>query len=286
MMRRMRTLLAVVMALAAAGPGAFLGSSSFRCCVLQCCVAGDDSPRNASRKEDVVQAARERVKAWSTLGMWLPEKDVPFFHRNFAATESVLRAALESPSKKIRQDAAYMVGELGPTALPLEPSLINRIEVEPERIVRLYLYAAARSISAKSPKLLAVMRSRFATLAKQPDAPAPGEHYTSVDERITLASALLQLDPLAPQRPAYRDFLLSWLKPPPKGLTPAQREDYWDHRWLAVTEIDNGGQPREAIPLLQAMLKEPDRKVWVYIKVSHALSALGEASLPKRVPGN
>jgi hypothetical protein len=49
---------------------------------------------------------------------------------------------------------------------------------------------------------------------------------------------------------------------------------------MAVTVVENTGSPREAIPLLQAMLKEPHRKAWVYIKVSRALEALGASSRP------
>jgi hypothetical protein len=280
MLRRTWTLLAVLMTLEVAELGAFFGPRSF-----PCSVAGDDAPRDTSGNADVVQSARDRVKQWSKLGMWLPDKDVPFFKRNFAAAESVLRDALEDPSHKIRQDAAYVVDKLGTAALPLEPSLIKRIELEPNRTVRLYLYAAARSMEAKSPSLLALLKARFAALEKEPDVRAHDYEYTPVDERLELASALFELDQSPARQAIYRDFILSWLTPPPNGLASAQREAYWDHRWIAVTIVENTGRPREALPFLQAMRTEPDRKAWVYIKVSRALSALGVAPSTQSVPG-
>jgi hypothetical protein len=270
MLRRTLTLLALLTALEPAERGTFFAPRTF-----PCCVAGDNMPRNTSRNGDIVQTARERVKAWSTLGMWLPDKDVPFFNRNFAAAIPVLRDALENPSHKIRQDAAYVIDKLGPVALPLEPPLIKRIEVEPDRTVRLYLYAAARSMKAKSPNLLALLKGRFTALEKQPDVRAQDYEYTPVDERLELASALFELDQSPSRQATYRDFILSWLKPPPNGLAGTQREAYWDHRWIAVTVIENAGHPREAFPLLQSMRTEPDRKAWVDIKVPRALSALG-----------
>jgi hypothetical protein len=136
--------------------------------------------------------------------------------------EPVLRDSLANPSDESRQDAAYVVREIGAAALPLEPLLIKRMEVESNRTVRLYLYAAARSIGAKSEKMLALFKARFAALDKQPDVRAHDYEYTPVDERIELAAALLKLVDAPQQQADYRDFILAWLKPAPKSLAGAK----------------------------------------------------------------
>jgi hypothetical protein len=241
-------------------------------------MAGDEVSRRTSAGDDIVITARQRVKKWSQLGMWLPEKDVPFFKDNYAILQPVLGDAIADASDAIRQNALYVVREIGPTALPLEPLLAKRMEVEPDRTVRLSLYAAARSIGAKSDHTLTLMKERYAALETQPDIRVHDYDHTPVDERIELAAALLRLDDQPERRADYRDLILRWLKPAPKDLRAGRQDAYWDHRWIAVNVIENCGGPREAIPLLQAMLKEPNRKTWVYIKVSRALAALGVAS--------
>jgi len=265
----MLALFAALIALQVVQYGAFVGQRSFRCAL-----AGDNAPRSTSENADVVKAAGNRVTKWSQLGMWLPEKDVPFFKDNFTVVEPVLRDALANSSEHIRQDAAYIVRGIGPAALPLEPLLVQRMEVESNRTVRMYLYAAARSIGARSEKMLALLKARFAALEKEADVRTHDFEYTAVDERIQLAAALLTLDEARQRQADYRDFILQWLKPVPKNLSGPKREAYWDHRWMAVNVVENTGSPHEAIPLLQAMLKEPDRKAWVYIKVCRALEAV------------
>jgi hypothetical protein len=280
MLRRTLTLLAALIALEVVQYGAFVGQRSFRCAL-----AGDNAPRSTSENAEVVKAARNRVKKWSRLGMWLPEKDVPFFKDNFTVVEPVLRDALANSSEHIRQDAAYIVRGIGPAALPLEPLLVQRMEVESIRTVRMYLYAAARSIGARSEKMLALLKARFAALEKEADVRTHDFEYTAVDERIQLAAALLTLDDARERQAEYRDFILQWLKPVPKGLSGPKRDAYWDHRWMAVNVVENTGSPREAIPLLQAMLKDPDRKAWVYIKACRALEAVrGGPSLRDETP--
>jgi hypothetical protein len=267
MLRRIVTLLAVAAAFEVMSAKAILAQSGSR-------TAPTYDP-------ELVRSARSRVTNWPKLGMWLPDKDVPFFRQNFAAVESVLQNALADPDEKIRQPAAYVVTEIGPVASSLEPALVQRIETDPSRLIRMYLYSAAGSIGAQSPKMLAVLRTRFAALEKEPDVRAhPGE-YMATDERIEVASALLHIDNSPARKTQYGEFLLHWLKPAPAGVSGAKLEEYWDHRWVAVTVIENTGSPREAVPLLRAMLKEPRRKGWVYMKASRALDALERTPFQK-----
>jgi hypothetical protein len=225
-------------------------------------------------KADKIRIARERARNWSKMGMWLPATDVPFFNANFPDVQSVLANAIGDSNDDIRQRAAFVISELGSVARPLEPVVIQRIEKEPSRLVRMYLYGAARSMRATTEKMRMTLKARFAALETEPDVRAKASEYTPIDERIEIASALLMVDDSKSKKADYLDYVLRWLKPIPTGLPAGKREDYWDHRWMAVTVIENAGEPRDAIPLLEAMVKEPGAKPWVQIKVLRALTAL------------
>jgi hypothetical protein len=237
-------------------------------------LAQSGSGPSTAGRDEVVRGALARIKKWPKLGMWLADIDVPFFKQNLAVVEAVLRDALADPDQNIRHNAAYVVDKIGPAARSLEPVLIERIEKEPNRFVRLYLYGAVRSTGASSQKMVALLRARFRALEKEPDVRANDMDYTATDERIEVASILLNVEDSIPGRAKYREFVLSWLKPPPPDFQGKKLEDYWEHRWIAVTVIENSGTPGEAIPLLEAMLKEPHRKGWVYVKVSRAIDAI------------
>jgi len=237
-------------------------------------LAHSGSGPSAAERDEIVRGALARIKKWPKLGMWMPDKDVPFFKQNLAIVEPVLRDALANSDEKIRRNAAYVVGEIGAAVRSLEPVLIERIEKEPNRYVRLYLYGAVRSVGASSQKMVALLRARFSALEKEPDVRANDTIYTATDERIEVASVLLNIEDSIPGKAKYREFVLGWLKPPPPDLQGKKLGDYWEHRWIAVTVIENSGTPREAIPLLEAMLKEPHRKGWVYLKVSRAIDAI------------
>jgi hypothetical protein len=208
------------------------------------------------------------------MGMWLPEKDVPFFRQNLRDVQDVLRDALRSSNDEIRQRAAYVVGEAGPTALPLEPVLMERIQKEPIRLIRMYLYRAAGSVRARSEKMLAVLKERMSSLAKEPELRPRPYDYTPIDERIDVAAALFVLDGSPERKHEYQDVVLRWLAPPPKDLPPQKLDDYWEHRWIAVIAVEQMTGATAAIPLLEAMLKEPGAKPWVHVHATRVLGAL------------
>ncbi|HEV8003083.1 MAG TPA: hypothetical protein VGP63_24570 [Planctomycetaceae bacterium] len=237
---------------------------------------GQDASANASaeKREKLLRSARARMQKWPKLGMWLPQDDVPFFSDNFVTVEPVLRGALSDSNEDVRKGAAYVIRGIGPKALSLEPTLVERIERDPSRLVRMYLYQAARSAGGRSDKMLACLRRRFGALEKERDLRQLNDDYTATAERIEVASALLKLDTEPARKTQYRDFVLRWLKPPPAGLEYSELKQYWEHCWIAVNVVENTGGPREAASLLEAMRKDPRRKAWVYVKVSRALEAI------------
>jgi hypothetical protein len=240
----------------------------------------------SSDREKSIPSGRPGVPKRPKLWMWLIDEDIPFFRDNLATLEPALQEALSNSDEDIRKDAACVIARIGPPALSLEPTLVQRIDADPSRFVRIHLYGAARSIGAQSANMLAALRTRFANLEKEPDGLFHENGYTATDERFEVAHALLKLDDDAARKAQCREFLLRWLKPAPENLSGMMLEDYWSHCWVAVNAVETTGGPREAIPLLEAMLKDPHRKAWVSMRVSALLSVLDAPPLadPVKAP--
>lgn len=227
-----------------------------------------------------IRTARRYVSEWAEMGMWLPDKQVPFFEKNFLAVQSVLSEALSDPMEDVRQRAAFVVEELGPIASSLETILVERAEDEPSRLVRMYVYRALRGIKAESPQTLSMLQSRFDSLIEETVSPLGVADYTFVDERISVAAALYVLAEESPQRDVFRDFVLQWLRPPSAELSAKDLADYWDHRWCAVISVEFMHGADKAVPLLQSMLNEEGAKPWVAVHVPRALRSLQGGSDP------
>ena len=213
------------------------------------------------------------------MGMWLPDKQVPFFAKNFNEVQVVLADGLSHRQEDVRQRAAYVVEELGGVASPLEATLRERVQDEPSRIVRLYLYNALRAIAADSEETLEVLRSRFKQLGSL-DESAAEDYYTAIDERIYVAAALFVLDDGSDRRQDFLHAVLTWLDSPPSDLSANEHAQYWQHRWCAVNAVEHMHGAQEAIPLLEAMLEEIQRKPWVPVHVPRALKSLRADSGP------
>lgn len=233
-----------------------------------------------SQESAEIRTARGYVSEWAEMGMWLPDTQVPFFENNFLAVQSVLGEALSDPVEDVRQRAAFIVEELGPVASTLEPILVQRVEHESSRLVRMYLYRALRGIKAESPQALSVLRSRFHSLVEETVSPLGDAYYTFVDERISVAAALYVLAQESPQRDVFREFVLQWLLPPSPDLSTKDFADYLRHRWCAVISVEFMHGADEAIPLLESMLNEEDAKPWVTVHVPRALRSLQGGSEP------
>ena len=229
--------------------------------------------------------AEEHVDSWADMGMWLPDKEqITFFRDHFADVQEVLSLALSNSNADVRQRAAYVIGEIGPDAVDVGPDLFNRLKVEPKRLVRIYLFIALAAVQFIDPAVIDDLKDRFRLLDDSNKSPAPepmldGSYYAAVDEKISVAAALYLLDK-STDRKKYLEFVLRWLRPPSNDFSPGQLEGYWERRWCAVVALERMPEAAEAIPLLEAMLNEENKKDWVYGRVPPVLKALKQNSDP------
>lgn len=218
--------------------------------------------------------AKQHVANWDSMGMHLPKDQVPFFATNFPRVSGVLADAIHAHDPRVRQRAAYMVDELGPLALSMQTSLAARVESETNRLVRLYVYGALNSIGTAETSTVATLRSAYEALPKDESKESEEDIYTSLDERIYLASALYVLDTQPHRREVYLHEVTQWLMPPPDDLKGSELDRYWDHRWCAVNAVEEMRGAVESLPLLRAMLEEEERKPWVSTHVPRAIRAI------------
>jgi len=227
-----------------------------------------------SKDPSPVEVAQTHVKSWQSMGMCLPEAQVPFFAANFTEVANVLTDALCHPDNAVRQRAAYIIEGIGDVASPLEPDLVRAIKVESVRVVRLYLYAALRAIGSRQPGTVEMLKNKFEALTKRPIAATDGVTYTATDERIYLSSAIYCLTSDEAEKSKYISEVTQWLVPPAAGLSESERDAYWEHRWCAVNSVKHMKGAQEALPLLEAMLTEEAPKPWVSIHVPEAIVSL------------
>ena len=218
--------------------------------------------------------AREYIQSWRSMGMYLPENQVPFFADHYSSVSDLLADALSHPNEDTRQRAAYVVEELGQVAASLEGELFAALQSESSRLVRLYHYNALRSIEASDSATINGLRERLSSLPEKVVGASDNATYTTTDERIYLASVLYVLDSSSEAKADYLSEVAQWLSPPPDELDKVAEENYWEHRWCAVNAVEHMAGARKAIPLLQAMLKEEPTKPWVSVHVPRAIASL------------
>jgi HEAT repeat protein len=213
------------------------------------------------------------IKSWSEMGMYLPDKEqVDFLRANFDDVSQELAAALDHKNPDVRQRAAYVIGEIGPAAESLGPALASRLKIEKQRLVRIYLVDALTTVDFGDEETVGLLKSRFESLSSENVAQPIGE-YADVDEKINVAAALNNMTTGA-EREKYLEFVTKWLRPPDDQLSVAEKENYWERRWVAVICLEHMDGTTTAIPLLEAMLEEGDVRSWVHHHVPRVLRAL------------
>ncbi len=228
----------------------------------------------AAISPDVAAKSDSLIKGWSSSGMWLPDEgQVHFFRSHFEQTQQKLETAISSDNEDVRRNATYVVAELKADARACGPKLLAQLKKEPERLVRMYLYDALAATAFGSPEVIVELKRRYDSLSTENTPREPSYEYTEVDERIDLAATLYVLD-TGPDQKNYLGFVQQWLHPPGTDLTRQQLTGYWERRWIAVASSERMMGAKSSIPLLEAMLKEPDAEPWVSTHVPRVLKAL------------
>lgn len=219
--------------------------------------------------------ARSFVQGWAKQGMYLPnQQEVEFFRNNVRNVRTVLIEAVADPNPDVRQRAAYVIDEIGREASALVADVLDALKKEQNRLVRLYLFNALSSMGKPAPDVLHELRARFNELTDAADIRDQSWDYTPVDERICVAGALYELDVQSDRRSEYLDFVTQWLKSPVQTLSATAMASYWEHRWMAVNTLGNMPHAQSAIPLLEAMQKEPGKQEWVDVHAPRVLTML------------
>ncbi len=85
--------------------------------------------RSTSSSSNPLKVARDYVKGWTAMGMYLPpQEQISFFAKNLQEVSGILAEALTDKDENVRQRAAYVIENLGSKAAILEPSVASQIE--------------------------------------------------------------------------------------------------------------------------------------------------------------
>jgi hypothetical protein len=218
----------------------------------------------------VKEQAQTYAKEWTNMGMWLPNAEqLSFFSANIDITKDILADTLADQNNDVRQRAAYVIEKIGPAAKPMQAALVTALAKEKVPLVRIYLCNALSATGDANDDALTQLRVLFH---------APADDKDTLDQRIYSAAALSTLSQNPKEVLECTAFVCQWLKPPSKDLVPSELEKYWDLRWSAVNAVEHMTQAKQAIPLLDKMLTEPDKRDWVDMHVPRALAALGTST--------
>lgn len=219
---------------------------------------------------------RALIDSWGGMGIYMPDSEqVEFLHENLSDVGQELEAALEHEDSGVRQRAAYAIAKIGPDAQGFGPSLFEQLKQEKEQLVRIYLIDALAAVRFKDRETLEFLRAEYDSLDEEnvPPSMFGGGKYSEVDEKINLAGALFVLDDQDSSQ-HYYEFVTRWLAPPPDDMNARNKSGYWERRWMAVISLEGMRGATEAIPLLEAMLKEERAKSWVPMHVPRVLRVL------------
>jgi hypothetical protein len=223
------------------------------------------------------QHPHDWVNSWADMGMYLPDQEqIDFLHSNLTDVTPELEAAVSHKNSDVRQRAAYVIGKIGPDAKALGKRLFEQLKSEPEQLVQIYIIDALGAIRFTDDEVIAFLTKKYESLSDKNVPPNLfGGEYAEVDEKINVAGVLNVLtEPKS--RDQYLDFVTQWLPPPSGDMSLAG--GYWERRWMAVNSLEGMEGATEAIPLLEAMLKEENAKSWVSVHVPRVLGVLKEQS--------
>ncbi|MDB5340986.1 MAG: repeat-containing protein [Planctomycetaceae bacterium] len=228
-----------------------------------------------------VNRADQYISSWTSMGMWMPDgQQIQFFRSDFAQSKDKLQGALAAKDADVRQRAAYVIQKIGKDARTCGPELLERLKVEPVRLVRIYIIDALAAVRYDVPDAITELARRFESLSDEniPRSPVDYE-YADVDEKINIAAALYVLNKDA-NKERYLQFVTQWLKAPASNLSHEELRGYGERRWVAVISLEGMPGATSAVPLLEAMLEEKSAEPWVAIHVPRVLKALRQGDGP------
>lgn len=174
-----------------------------------CCLGCRKSPSEAAAQ------AKAYVSDWEKLGNSLPdESQISFFRSYLRESKSSLDEALENPSYLIRMWAAYVIGQIGPDARFLGSMLTDRLQIEANRGVRIYLLEALRGIHDDAPSTIELLKKQFAALNERDDPQDRSKstsEYLEADEKVHIAATIYAID-TSPEYIRYANYLQTWLR--------------------------------------------------------------------------
>jgi hypothetical protein len=235
-----------------------------------------DFGKTMTKPSSQPQNTQGLVDSWASMGMYLPDQQqVESLHANLANVSPELEAAVSHKNPDVRQRAAYVIGKIGTDANALGKVLFDQLKKESEQLVQIYLIDALGAIRFKDDEVIEFLEKKYASLSDENVPPTlfGGGKYSEVDEKINLAGVLYVLAD-DDSREKYLDFVTRWLPPPGKDMSQAEIGGYWERRWMAVNSLEGMEEATEAIPLLEAMLKEENAKSWVSVHVPRVLGVL------------
>jgi hypothetical protein len=206
-----------------------------------------------STQEGQVRPLTDVVASWKDLGIYLPSaEEVASFRDALPKSLDALRAGLQNEDSHVRMSTAYVAEGLGSEAVGLARSLLQRLQVEPEPIVRVYIAGALAAAEDRSQDILDGLRSEFSAEEDE-------------QSKTHLAGALVRLSSPNAEPQAW-GWLLDSLKafPPSPPENFEDRQDFWERRWGAVRHVrETRGEEAVLLPLLTKLRDDPGTPGWV-----------------------
>lgn len=214
--------------------------------------------------------ARTIIARWDEMGMFLPdEEQCAFFREHLQATQSALADSLAHPSDGVRSRGAYVIACLGRDARGLLPAVTDALEQEDQHFVRIYLIQALCGLDETDPLAIRVLRRVF-------------EESHSTEEKIYAAAALYVVSRDSVERDEMEDYVCQYLAPCDSSAVQESEVPCKELQWSAVNAVRNMEGARDAIPLLEELLRRKDAAQWVHTHVPAALDGIrgGPGSKP------
>ena len=217
--------------------------------------ASEERPRApaSGARQGAEPSVTDIVASWKDLGIWLPSSDeVKLVRSRLPESLDALRVGFKHDDAHVRMSTAYVAEKLGPEAAGLARDVLQRLQTEPEPLVRVYLADALAAIGDNSQDILDALR---------------GEFQSEQDDQVKtyLAGGLVRLNSPKAEPEAWQwllDSLKTFPPVPPDGLE--ERQAFWERRWGGVRHLrETRGKEEVLLPLVTKLRDNPATPGWV-----------------------